>query len=505
MEKKKKIWIWVLVALFTLLLIATFIYLMFFYGKTPKKKKEHTVTPVPVKTKYKITSPELSDFDLYFLQLEENGNVVYSPLSIKYALAMLKEGADGDTKAQIEGIIGDYQPKVYPNNDNMSFGNAFFIRDSYEKQIKQGYIDSLKERYNADIIYDGFKSPDKVNKWISDKTFKLIENMVDDVSEFDFILVNALAIDMEWVNKIQPLGGWDEHYEHEKYSAYVEMYSTDYYPEFTFEGENVKSSVIGASINKYNIISDLGEDNIRKTLSDEYDKWEKESTCEPGSETKEEVIDRFVSELKENYGKLSSSTDFEFYDDEEIKIFAKDLKEYDNTTLEYIAIMPKSTDLKSFISDMNANSISNMISKLKKLELDSFEEGYITDISGNIPLFEYEYELKLIDDLNSLGIIDVFDSTKSDLSKMSKTSAFIDQAKHKALIEFSNDGIKAAAATMMGGKGSAGCAFYYDFEVPVKKIDLSFDKPYIYLVRDKKTGEVWFAGSVYEPIKNATK
>ena len=37
--------------------------------------------------------------------------------------------------------------------------------------------------------------------------------------------------------------------------------------------------------------------------------------------------------------------------------------------------------------------------------------------------------------------------------------------------------------------------------MPVEKIDLTFDKPYIYLIRDKDSGEVWFAGSVYEPTK----
>ena len=32
-------------------------------------------------------------------------------------------------------------------------------------------------------------------------------------------------------------------------------------------------------------------------------------------------------------------------------------------------------------------------------------------------------------------------------------------------------------------------------------IDLDFDKPYMYIIRDKSTGEVWFAGTVYEPGK----
>ena len=77
---------------------------------------------------------------------------------------------------------------------------------------------------------------------------------------------------------------------------------------------------------------------------------------------------------------------------------------------------------------------------------------------------------------------------------------FIGDASHKATIDFSNDGIKAAAVTAMGGMGAAhACSYDYEFEVPVEEIDVTFDKPYVYIIRDKDTGEVWFTGAVYEP------
>ena len=52
----------------------------------------------------------------------------------------------------------------------------------------------------------------------------------------------------------------------------------------------------------------------------------------------------------------------------------------------------------------------------------------------------------------------------------------------------------------MGGMGSTGCWFEYNYEVPVKVIDLTFDKPYLFLIRDKDSGEVWFTGTVYNPL-----
>ena len=69
---------------------------------------------------------------------------------------------------------------------------------------------------------------------------------------------------------------------------------------------------------------------------------------------------------------------------------------------------------------------------------------------------------------------------------------------HKADIDFSYDGIKAAAATAIGGMGSAGNYFDYEWDVPVEEIDLTFDQPFLFLIRDKATGEVWFVGQVYD-------
>ena len=79
----------------------------------------------------------LENFDLYFLQLENTKeNKIYSPLSIKYALAMLQEGAKGETKEQITNLIGDYKPKAYTNSEHMSFANAMFIRNTFKDKVK---------------------------------------------------------------------------------------------------------------------------------------------------------------------------------------------------------------------------------------------------------------------------------------------------------------------------------------------------------------------------------
>ena len=128
-----------------------------------------------------------------------------------------------------------------------------------------------------------------------------------------------------------------------------------------------------------------------------------------------------------------------------------------------------------------------------------FKEGVLTKIYGYIPKFNFEYNLDLMEDLKKQGITNVFDSQKADLSNMVDGDAYISSALHKANIEFTQDGIKAAAVTFIGGAG-AGSPFDYEFEVPVEEIDITFDKPYMFLIRDKENGETWFMGTVYEPL-----
>lgn len=464
-------------------------------------------------SEYQLKDNKLSNFDLYFLQLENNKqNMIYSPLSIKYVLEMLSSGTDGESKYQIDDILGTYTNKKYTNNKNMSFANALFVRNSYKDNIKTSYVDTLKDKYNAEVIYDDFKNVNTINKWVSDKTYKLINNLYDDISDNDFILANALGIDMEWINKIQDEEyGYYTEYAHEKFSKIIQGLELSDYTGINFTGYNKKAKAveIGAVANKYDIIKELGEDNIRKKVTEEYDKWlknqEEEMTMCGSPDNLDEAdkldLDKYIKELKENYQQISSSTDFEFYTDSETKVFAKDLKTYNGTTLQYIGIMPTQDNLSTYIKNINANKINTLINNLKPIELNSFKDGVITEISGYIPMFKFDYELKLVNDLNTLGIKDVFDSDKANLSNLTSDKAYISNAKHKANIEFSNEGIKAAAATSVGGAGGGMCGFDYKFDVPVEKIDLTFANPYMFIIRDKDTGEVLFTGTVYEPIE----
>lgn len=208
---KKKAIIIAIIA-FLILSVGTVI-LISAFSSDPKKSSanitpddQENIEEIEEVEKYDITiaGNGLDDFDLYFVKIEDDGskNIVYSPLSIKYALNMLNEGTGGESKAQIEKVLGSYNFKKYQNSSNLALANAIFVNDSKKNAIKDTYITSLKDKFDAEVIPDSFATPDNINTWVSEKTFKLVENILNETDERNyFYLVNALAIDMDWETK----------------------------------------------------------------------------------------------------------------------------------------------------------------------------------------------------------------------------------------------------------------------------------------------------------------
>ena len=497
-----------------------------------KESVQTTEKNINFKNEYALTNNNLSKFDLSFLKFEnETKNKIYSPLSIKYALKMLEEGAKGESKEQISNIVNDYKLTEYKSTENMALANAFFIKNSYKDNIKQNYIDLLKNKYNAEIVFDSFSTSENINNWVNEHTLGLIDNLFsdEDVSAMEFSLINALGIDMEWNHKFLQHYYEDDknitsdvEYKHEKvyWGAFETLYKLNFDKDQTVSGIEVI-----ATLNNYDIVKDLGEEKIKETVKEAFTEWAKTSDATLGFEDyfnndfSENGINKafekywaegnygydekqvgYLEEIKENYGNVDYSTDFSIYVDDKVKVFSKDLKKYEGTTLQYIGIMPITEDLDKYINETSEKDIQNLISNLKDLKKENFKDGVLTKISGYIPKFKFEYELSLQDDLEKLGVTNIFEENKADLINLTDTeNVFIGKIAHKANIEFTQDGIKAAAATGAGGMGAGGF-FDYSFDIPVEEIDITFDKPYMFLIKDKATGETWFVGTVYEPL-----
>ena len=520
-EKKKnsKTGIFVMIAIIVLLLIGIGIFFIMGGGLAKEEKKGNqgnqggSDEPTPNKV------IGISEFDVNLLKdLSTAKNNVYSPMSIKYAMSMLIEGTDGDTKKELEDAIGSYEPNKYTMSDHLSIANAIFVRDDFKAAIRKSYTDAIKEKYGANAIYDSFNSAATINDWVYTNTLKLIPQILtdDDLKEARFVIANTVAINMKWENVIQcsinntsdckDSKKYSVSYKHEKYSDYVRDYTDNYRSKVSFNGKEALGLEFAASINDYDIINVVGEDAIRSTVKDAYNKCVEESNgvgCEIGGTTIDKYLDDYVKEIGENYGKVDVSTDFQMYVDENVKMFAKDFKEYDGAQLQYVGIMPTSASLTDYIKEMTVDKLTTLVGGLKDIKKENFEGGKVTRIRGILPEFDFNEMYDLVGEFRALGANKVF-TDDADLSKMLEDGVKeveVGKIKHAAKIQFTNTGVKAAGATVIVGVGNAmDMDFEYDFDVPVEEIDMTFNKPFMYLIRDKATGEIWFMGTVYEGV-----
>ena len=366
---------------------------------------------------------EPSDFELSFLKMENNkNNLIYSPFSIKVALNMLKEGSDGETKNQIENVIGTSDVSSYQSIDKvLSFANAIYVRNYYSECIKKDYTDTLTNKYRAELKYDEFNNAQNVNNWISDKTFGTIKNILkdEDISDPDsvMLLINALAIDMEWQEKFD----------------FKDTYGEDF---FLDDGTRKKATMMH----------------------------------------KKKVIDKNTK----------------YYKDNRITALSMDLQEYGNNKMQFVAIMPKK-NLSEYVNKISMEDINNILNKLTPAIKTN------NGLNITVPKFSFDYDLNLKGDLMKIGITDVFDKKEANLNKMYIPNSkfkklYVGDALHKANIDFSENGIKAAAVTVI--RIMAATSAIVKEKPP---IEINLNKPFLYLIRDKETNEIWFVGTLYQP------
>jgi len=107
-----------------------------------------------------------------------------------------------------------------------------------------------------------------------------------------------------------------------------------------------------------------------------------------------------------------------------------------------------------------------------------------------VPKFKIETSIELNDILKNAGIIKAFDAFEAEFEKMfdkkDEFNMYIDKILHKTYINVDEKGTEAAAVTaiMMAGAASA----------PTEPIEVKFDKPFTFVIRDNTNEEILFMG-----------
>ncbi len=141
-------------------------------------------------------------------------NALFSPLSVMYALAMLSNGAEGKTKAQIEADLGGmdtetlneymYSLSAYLQDDSLGVSNSVWLKDDESFFVNPDFLQTNANYYGSDVYKAAFdeQTVKDVNAWASEKTNGMIEKIVDEYSSGTVMqLINAICFEAEWVTE----------------------------------------------------------------------------------------------------------------------------------------------------------------------------------------------------------------------------------------------------------------------------------------------------------------
>lgn len=132
--------------------------------------------------------------------------------------------------------------------------------------------------------------------------------------------------------------------------------------------------------------------------------------------------------------------------------------------------------------------LAALSSSVTKIDFSSFIPR---EVSLRLPIFATESSFELVDYLISMGIKGVFTS-EADFSRMVLPGfpLVINRVLHKAKMEIGPDGIEGAAATVVGVGGVANG----NEEEKDEPIYFWADHPFVYLITEKTSGSILFAG-----------
>ena len=158
-----------------------------------------------------------ADFGVRLFQnsMEEGKNTLISPLSVLYALAMTTNGADGETLAQMEQVLGmdvddlnsymlAYLDLLPESKDyKLSLANSIWFKDDPNFVVEQSFLQTNADYYGAGAYKAAFDEGTRndINNWVKEHTDGMIPEILDEIpDEAIMYLVNALAFEAEWAD-----------------------------------------------------------------------------------------------------------------------------------------------------------------------------------------------------------------------------------------------------------------------------------------------------------------
>ncbi len=147
-----------------------------------------------------------------FKETRKSGASFVSPYSAYAALAMVLNGADGQTLSEMLTVLGLsekdmnefllFMAERYNKETVVSVANSVWMNQKYADNIKKSFLQACVDYYRASVFSADFgkqKTLHDMNKWVEEKTLERIHELVDHLEDSTvMILINCLTFDGKW-------------------------------------------------------------------------------------------------------------------------------------------------------------------------------------------------------------------------------------------------------------------------------------------------------------------
>ena len=329
------------------------------------------------------------------LLADSTENMIYSPLSFYYALAVAAEGADGTTKEELLKLLGYADAEQLSNDAKAYFEVVYHVPNEENNKANEWGEYPSESRYTLSIA----------NSLWADESVRLKDAFTKRASEYYYSEV--YQGDLQSENTAKAMGEWVK----EKTNGVLA-------PSFKENSQGIVLTLL----------------NTVYFYDEWMDRFDKEKTkediffCGDGSEVTAEFMNRTMG----SHG----------------------FRKGDNFTASSLSL--KNGSMEFYLPDEGVN-VHDLIDTPEKMEalLNRSGEQMMGEVVWKVPKFSYGSSMNLVELLKKLGVENAFtsDADFSNISDM--TPLFISKVKQDAHIGIDENGVEAAAFTEISWAGAA--------------------------------------------------
>ena len=140
-------------------------------------------------------------------------NLLLSPLSAADALCLTMEGAAGETRQQMETVLGEaetmggyFSTIRGASGEQLTMADSVWIRNDPALSVNDNFLAIAAGNYQAEVYSAPFDEDtcSDINTWVKNKTDGEIQNLIDKIYDSDMLyLINTTLFDAKWQDEYE--------------------------------------------------------------------------------------------------------------------------------------------------------------------------------------------------------------------------------------------------------------------------------------------------------------